>query len=238
MRIYACGCSFTYGDELKNPNKSAWPIRLAEKLSASIDNNAVNGGTNTRTVYQTIKNTQENYDLYLIAWTTYSRFTFYKSDDNFETNFNPNLNHSLYRSEKFYYNWGNDLYKHWYNELFAFKLWLQQIIQLQQILKDKKYLMLNTMENNLSKWLAPKELFIQSVKYLINFDLMNDEQIIDEYKEIHYYISLIDFSKFYRWNEFCISDLRKNFPCGPNGHILEEGHDQLANLIHQHICLK
>ena len=50
MRIYACGCSFTYGDELKNPNKSAWPIRLAEKLSASIDNNAVNGGTNTRTV--------------------------------------------------------------------------------------------------------------------------------------------------------------------------------------------
>jgi len=238
MRIYACGCSFTYGDELKNPNKSAWPARLAEKLSASIDNNAINGGTNTRTVYQTIKNTQENYDLYLISWTTYSRFTFYKSDNNFETNFNINLKHSLYGNEKFYCNWGNDLYKYWYNELFAFKLWLQQIIQLQQILKDKKYLMLNTMENNLSKWLAPKESFINSVTELINIDLMNDKQIIDEYKEIQYYISLIDFSKFYRWNEFCISDLCKNFPCGPNGHILEEGHDQLANLIHQHICSK
>ena len=238
MRIYACGCSFTYGDELKNTNKSAWPVRLAEKLSASIDNNAVNGGTNTRTVYQTIKNTQENYDLYLIAWTTYSRFTFYKSDNNFETNFNPNLKNSYYENEKFYSAWGNDLYKYWYNELFAFKLWLQQIIQLQQILKDKKYLMLNTIENNLSKWLAPKESFINSVTELINIDLMNDKQIIDEYKEIQYYISLIDFSKFYRWNEFCISDLCKNFPCGPNGHILEEGHDQLANLIHQHICSK
>ena len=79
--IHAIGDSFTYGDELKNPNKSAWPAKLAEKLSASINNNAVSGGTNSRTVYQTIKNTQENYDLYLIAWTTYSRFTFYKSDN-------------------------------------------------------------------------------------------------------------------------------------------------------------
>jgi hypothetical protein len=235
MRIYACGCSFTYGDELKNPNKSAWPARLAEKLSASIDNNAINGGTNTRTVYQTIKNTQENYDLYLISWTTYSRFTFYKSDNNFETNFNTNLKHSLYGNEKFYCNWGNNLYKYWYNELFAFKLWLQQIIQLQQILKDKKYLMLNTMENNLSKWLTPKESFVNSVKDLINFDSMNDEQIFDEYKEIQYYISLIDFSKFYRWNEFCIEKLCGQFPVGPEGHILEDGHEYLANLIYKHV---
>ena len=236
MRIYACGCSFTYGAELKNPNKSAWPARLAEKLSATIDNNATNGGTNARTLYQTIKNTQENYDLYLISWTTYSRFTFYKSDNNFETNFNPHLEHTLYGNKKFYRNWGQDLYKYWYNDLFAFKLWLQQIIQLQQVLKNKNYLMTNTMENNLSIWLSPKESFGSYVKELINFDLMNDEQIIDEYNEIQYYISLIDTSKFYRWNEFCISDLCKTFPCGPKGHILEEGHAQLANLIHQHIC--
>lgn len=235
MRIYACGCSFTYGDELKNPNKSAWPAKLAEKLSASINNNAVSGGTNSRTVYQTIKNTKENYDLYLIAWTTYSRFTFYKSDNNFETNFNSNLIHSLYGNEKFYYNWGNNLYKYWYNDLFAFKLWLQQIIQLQQILKDKKYLMLNTMENNLSKWLSPKESFINSIKELINFSSMNDEQIIDEYEEIQYYISLVDFSKFYRWDEFYIGQLTTQFPIGENGHILEEGHVYLANLIYKHV---
>jgi len=235
MRIYACGCSFTYGDELKNPNKSAWPARLAEKLSATIDNNATNGGTNARTLYQTIKNTQENYDLYLISWTTYSRFTFYKSDNNFETNFNPNLENSLYENENFYYDWGHNLYKYWYNELFAFKLWLQQIIQLQQILKDKKYLMLNTMENNLSKWLAPKESFKDSVKDLINIDMMNDEQIFDEYKEIQYYISLIDFSKFYRWNEFYIDQLADQFPIGGHGHILEDGHEYLANLIYKHV---
>ena len=71
MRIYACGCSFTYGDELQNPKISAWPTLVAEKLNATVNNDAVLGGTNVRTVYQTVKNIQDNYDLYLIAWTTY-----------------------------------------------------------------------------------------------------------------------------------------------------------------------
>ena len=238
MRMYACGCSFTYGDELTDPAAHSWPAILAAKLSAEFTNVAAKGGTNARTVYQTIKHTQNKYDLYVIAWTTYSRFTFYKSDNNFETNFNPNLIHALYSSENFYKQWGEVLYKHWYNELYAFKLWLQQIVQLQHILKNKNYLMLNTMENNLHKWLAPKESFISSVKELINFDLMNDKQIIDEYEEIQYYISLIDFSTFYRWNEFYITGLCDRFPCGPEGHILEQGHEHLANLIYQHLCLK
>ena len=238
MRIYACGCSFTYGDELPTPTTQSWPAILASKLSADLTNTATPGGTNARTVYQTIKHIQDDYDLYLIAWTTYTRFTFYKSDNNFETNFNPNLEHAICSSENFYKQWGEVLYKHWYNELYAFKLWLQQIVQLQQILKNKNYLMLNTTENNLSKWLAPKESFGSSVKELIKFDLMNDEQIIDEYKEIQYYISLIDFSKFYKWNEFYITELCASYPVGAGGHILEAGHTQLANLIYQHLCLK
>lgn len=238
MRIYACGCSFTYGDELDDPATQSWPAILATKLSADFTNAAVSGGTNDRTVYQTIKNTQDSYDLYLIAWTTYTRFTFYKSDNNFEVNFNPQLAHTIYSSDIFYKQWGETLYKHWYNELYAFKFWLQQIVQLQQILKNKNYLMINTIDNHLSRWLTPKESFGSSVKELINFDIMNDEQIIDEHNEIQYYISLLDFSKFYKWNEFCIQDLCTKYPVGRGGHILEAGHNQLANLIYQHLCSK
>ena len=80
--------------------------------------------------------------------------------------------------------------------------------------------------------------FINSVKELINFDIMTDKQIIDEYKEIQYYISLIDFSKFYKWSEFHIMELCNHFPCGPEGHFLEEGHEHLSNLIYQHLCSK
>ena len=40
--------------------------------------------------------------LHLVAWTSYSRFTFYKSDNNFQVNFNPQLADGLYEKEYFY----------------------------------------------------------------------------------------------------------------------------------------
>jgi hypothetical protein len=235
MRIYTNGCSFTYGDELKSPNDSAWPVLLSKKLNGQIVNDAVSGGTNQRTVYRTIKNLEKEFDLYIIAWTTYSRFTFYKSDNNFEINFTPTLTHSDYKDKSSYRDWGKILYTEWYNELYAFKLWLQQIIQLQAVLKNKNYLMINTTPNRLKFWLTDKDHFIDSVKKFINFSLMNDEQIFEEFREIQYYTSIIDNSKFYQWREFAITDLCSNYLSGPGGHILEDGHAHVANLIYNHI---
>jgi hypothetical protein len=238
MKIYANGCSFTYGDELINPAADAWPTLLANKLHSSVVNDAISGGTNYRTLYRTIKNIKEDYDLCLIAWTDYSRFTVYKSDDNFEINFNTNLKHTMYQNTDEFKKWGLTFYKHWYNELYAFKLWLQQIMQLQSLLKNKNYVMINTMPNNLSNWTADKDQFIKSVKNLINIDSMNDKQIFDEYDEINYYIDSIDLSKFYQWNAFYITQLCSDFPIGVDGHILEQGHQHLAKLLYDHICLK
>jgi len=237
MRIYTNGCSFTYGDELQSPDTSAWPVLLGNLLGATTVNDGVSGGTNYRTIYRTIKQYQHNFDLYVIAWTTNTRFTFYKSDNNYEINFNPALQNSMYGNSSFYHNWGETLYNVWYNELYAFKLWLQQIIQLQSFIKAP-CLMINTMHNNIGKWFAPKEQFIDSVRELINFNIMTDEQIFDEYNEIQYYVQLIDTSMFYNWNKFYIQDLCNKFPCGPNGHILEDGHTHLAELLYNHLCLK
>jgi len=241
MKIYTNGCSFTYGDELTDPTKSAWPVLLGNKLNATnVFNDAESGGSNQRLIYQTIKNLKECYDLYILAWTSNARFTFYKSDNNFSTHFTPSLTHSLYGEENFYADWGKRLYKFWYNELFSFKLWLQQIIQLQALLEinNSQYLMLNTFENNLKSWSSDWPDFIDQVKPLINFKIMNDDQIFAEYEEIQYYISLIDTTKFYKWNEFCIAELSLSCPVGPTGHILEQGHEKLAELLHHHLCLK
>lgn len=238
MKIYANGCSFTYGEELVNPSAFAWPVLVASKMNAEINNDAVSGGTNYRTLYRTIKSSCNNYDLYLIAWTDYSRFTVYKSDNNFEVNFNIQLKNNLYKNLSEFNTWGAMYYKYWYNELYAFKLWLQQIIQLQSILKNKNYLMVNTFPNNLTAWLVEKSKFIESVKSLIKFDLMNDEQIFAEYNEINYYIQTIDLSKFYKWGDFYIGQLSKDFPIGPQGHILEQGHEKMADLIYNHLCSK
>ena len=240
MKIYANGCSFTYGDELSEPSDSAWPAQLATRLQATVTNDAISGGTNARTVYRTVKHLQDKYDLYIVAWTTNTRFTFYHANNNHDVNFNPMLLNDLYGHESYYQEWGQILYRYWYNELYAFKLWLQQIIQLQSILEQQKkqYLMVNTMGNNLSRWIAPKDQFIESVKSLINFDSLNDEQIFDEYKEIQYYASLINKDMFYKWDTFVIQQLNLNFKRGPGGHFLEEGHAHLSELLYQHLCLK
>ena len=237
--IYANGCSFTFGDELDDP-RSAYPHRLADRLGTTAVNDAMSGGTNYRSVYQTIKNTENNFELYVIAWTSTARYTHYKSDNNHEINFNPQLVNALYGKEDFYNKWGQTLYKHWHNELYAFKLWLQQIIQLQAMFEHtkKKYLMINTMPNNLAEWSMPKNQFISSVKNLINFDIMTDDQILAEYDEIQYYTKLINVDNFYKWNEFCITDLRTQFPCGPQGHLLNDGHQHLSDLLYHHICSK
>ena len=103
--IYTVGCSFTYGDELSD-NKKAWPFLLANKLQTNVLNDAVSGGSNYRTVYHTTKHLQDNFDLYIIAWTSTARYTFYKSDNNYEINFNPTLRNDLYQDLKFYSGWG------------------------------------------------------------------------------------------------------------------------------------
>ena len=235
MRIYTVGCSFTHGDELVNPSSSAWPTLLGNMMSAEVNNDAISGGTNYRNVYRTIKSTVEKYDLYIVAWTHASRYTFYKSENNFEINFNPQLINNIYGNSSFFKDWGKTLYYHWHNELYAFKSWLQQIILLQSFLKDKNYIMLNTMPNNLNQWLAPWPEFIQATSSLINFDLMDDAQIFDEHKEIQYYVNQIDKANFYCWQKFCITDLCTQFKCGTGGHLLEDGHQHLANLIYSHV---
>jgi hypothetical protein len=231
LKIFVCGDSFTYGEELDNREISAWPYLLAGSLSAELVDTSQKASSNQRIVYQTTKNFFKDFDLYLIAWSEYARFTFYKSDNNYEMAFTPQLADEVYYNHAYYRDWGNTLYKHWFNELFGFKLWLQQIIQVQSLLDGKNYLMINTFPNNLDCWLSDKYVFIEKVKHLINFDCMNDEQIMEEYDEIQSYMSQIDTSKFYGWGDFYITKLCQSFKIGNGGHILEDGHKHLSELI-------
>jgi hypothetical protein len=98
--------------------------------------------------------------------------------------------------------------------------------------------MLNTVHNNLDRWLSPRESFLDAVRKLINVSAMNDSQIVAEHEEIQYYLSLINTDKFYGWNEFAIRDLDGHFAMGTKTHMLEAGHEHLANLIYNHLCSK
>ena len=241
MKLYFNGCSFTYGDELKNPQKSAWPTLTANHLKCDFLNDAVSGGTNDRIMYKTIQNIN-NYDCFFIAWTWYTRFTEYNPVDNFEINFNPHLkldatihfSDDLKKNYSKYQDYGQMYYANWYNDLFEFKKWLQQIILLQSFFKqhNKPFLMLNTVGNNLSSWLQPRENFTNSTKHLIDFfDYSNDDQLLNEHDQIQNLILMLDTSTFIEWNSWKITDLLSIYKCGPAGHILEDGHQAVARKV-------
>jgi lysophospholipase L1-like esterase len=237
MKIYVAGDSWVYGDGLKSPNTQAWPAVLGNKLGAEVYNDSCLSGSNEHFVYRAIKHLEKDIDLYIIVWTSVAKFTFYKSDNNFEAHFNPLLVHKFFGEEDYYKIWGRTLFQVWYNRLYAFKLWLQQIIQLQTmfIRYNKNYLMLNTHYNDLDRWLNPWPEFIDSVKKLINFDLMTDEQIRAEYDEIQFYLRQIDTNRFYGWNSFYLHQLKSILIANNHwlgNHPTADGHMYIADMLY------
>jgi len=235
MKLYFNGCSHTYGDDLDNPATESWPAVLATTLGYTFMNDSVSGGTNDRIVYRVIKNI-DHYDKFYIAWTYTHRFTRYRSDNNHEVNFNPELHHRLYGNDSGFQTYGKLHYAVWHNELYAIKHWLQNIILLQCFFrsKGKRYLMLNATNNLIDRWTVPWQKFNDSVKSLLCFDLMDDHQLEQEHKEIQDLVSQIDQDHFVGWNSWWLTKLSDQYACGPTGHLLEPGHRAAAQYIIEH----
>lgn len=239
MKIYVIGDSWVTGEELESPHVDAWPAVLGRLLGADVHNDSTRSGSNSYFVYQTIKHLQDDYDFYIIVWTNTAKFTFFKADTNDSVHFNPQLIDKKYGKEDYYKIWGRTLYQAWHNRLYTFKLWLQQIIQLQTVLEknNKNYLMINCHENDLKKWSSPWPDFIDATKKIINFESMDDEQIQAEYNEIQSYIKQIDTGKFYKWNEFYLRTLLYQFVLIDN-HLDKDGHLHIAKMLQDSIQLK
>jgi len=235
VNLFFIGCSHTYGDDLADPGTEAWPALVAQKRKATFTNAAVRGGTNDRIMYHTIKNINK-FDEFYIAWTFTNRFTKYRSDNNFEINFNQTLTNSLYGDDPSYYTYGKIHYTFWHNELYAFKLWLQQIILLQQYLtaNSKKYIMINSANNHINRWCSDWKNFNSSVQSLVCFNLMNDDQLYAEHLEIQQLLGQINFSNFLQWGSWDIDRLTEIYPTGATNHLLTEGHQAIADYILKH----
>ena len=234
MRLYFNGCSHTFGDDLTDRNQ-AWPALISKKLNYDFVNDAVSGGSNDRIMYRTIKHANE-FDRFYIAWTYTSRFTRYRSDNNHDVNFNPNLMHSLYNNHSEFKEYGKLHYVFWNNELYNFKLWLQNIVLLQRYLGsiNKPYVMLNADHNHVNRWSVDWNLFNSNVQSLLCFDHMDDKTLHDEHLEIQTLLKQIDTSTYIGWDSWWITKLHKEHSVGPTGHLLEDGHIAVANTILAH----
>ena len=92
--------------------------------------------------------------------------------------------------------------------------------------------MLNTFNNQLDKWCSSEDKFISSVQPLLEFfDYLSDDLLLKEHRQIQNLLSMIDYSNFSKFNEWWIGDYCDKFPVGPGGHILEDGHIAVAELL-------
>ena len=235
MKLYFNGCSHTYGDDLTDPAISAWPAVISNHYNCDFLNDSASGGTNDRIMYRTIKQADQ-FDKFYIAWTYTSRFTRYRSDNNFDINFNIQLSNTLYSKDPSFIDYGKIHYAVWHNELYSFKLWLQNIILLQRFFESikKPYVMINGAENYIGKWSVGWDNFNNSVKSLLCFDLMNDEQLYSEHSEIQQLLTQINFDHYIGWNTRCLTTFLLEYPVGVTNHLLEDGHRATAEYIIKH----
>ena len=124
-------------------------------------------------------------------------------------------------------------YSVYHNELYAFKLWLQNIVLLQRFFDSEKksYVMVNVDNNFIKRWSVSWPKFNSSVKSLLCFDLMDDDQLYAEHIEIQRLLQQIDLTHFLGWNTWWIANLINQFPIGVTGHLLEQGHQAVADYI-------
>jgi hypothetical protein len=233
MRLYFNGCSHTRGDDLASPATQAWPAVLSKTLGHSFLNDAVSGNANDHIMYRTIKNAYE-FDKIYIAWTYTERFTRYRPDNNFVVNFVPRLKNAHYGKDPDFINYGKLHYAVWHNQLYSFKLWLQNIIMMQRYLESikKPYVMVNSSHNQIDRWTSSWENFNSSVQSLLCFDLMNDDQLYQEHEEIQKLLSQINFDHYIGWNTWWL--VKNAFPLGATGHYLSQGHEHIAKYILEH----
>jgi hypothetical protein len=229
MKLYFNGCSHASGEELKNPKTTSWPALIANAQGADFENFAMSGGSNDRIKYLTLKH-HADFDKFYIAWTYTGRFTRYRNNNHHHVNFNPMMINMHYGNMSEFQLYGKLHYAHWHSELYAFKLWLQDIIFLQRFFESikKPYVMINATNNLIDRWTTDWKNFPDSVKSLMCCDHMDDHQLFLEHNEIQSLVAQIDFSHYIGWNTWWITKLTTDYAVGPNNHLLEKGNQAVA----------
>ena len=208
--LYTVGDSFTYGQELPNPEQQAWPVLLADRLGYRLINDGRPGVGNEYIVKQTIKAVAKHKpNLVVVAWTCCGRQE--HADEHGVYDVWPGCSSRVfdedpklqYRKELIKYITVNNNAEHEYRR------WLRQVILLQSFLQN------------------------HSIEYIMCNVFDNQHRFGKYYKDNQGYYELIDHTKFVGWPTDGFVEWAYDTPHGPGGHPLEQGHKQIAEKIYE-----
>lgn len=198
-KILCIGDSFTYGDDLENPEIDSWPAVLANDNGHHVTNMGFSGGSLDRCIRILFENIDDQYDLVIFGCPPWVRQETYFLLHNKPIEIGT---HKTVRVP-----WEDSFYKFSYEDLYYYKKWLMNIIQVQSFLKqsNQKYLM--------------------HVTYQL---------LVEEYKiKCSSLLNKIDTNYFL---EPTLFELVKSFPLSATRHPLKEGHRHLATFIQKKIA--
>jgi len=207
MRLYAVGDSFTYGQELDNPEQSCWARLVANSIGYDLINDGRPGVSNEYMVKKTMQAVSEiKPDLVIVSWTSAGRTEF--ADEWGAYDIWPGCSSRVFDDPVLDYR--KQLIKYitlYNNEEHEYRRWLRQVILLQSFLKS----------NNVD------------YRFVSAFD----NQRRNKRYQMHNlgYIDMIDLDKFIGWPHQGLVEWAYGTPQGPGGHPLEEGHKRIAEKI-------
>ena len=238
MTLYVCGASFCTGEGLAKPENN-WTTFLSRTFNDSLVNTSASGAGVSYITYNSIKDILQNsYNKVIIVWPPLNRPLMVRRENNFLINGNSSMTNTLYGQSKEFKNYLTLYYKYWINDLYDLKFSLQQMLSLQNVLKNKciDYLFINTNNLNLSQWSRLSQLSATDKDMFLDaFDQMNDDQILDEEREINTYLQQFDQERYYKPFTYNIYDdcMNRKLIDPKTNHPTEDGHQYIANNLYR-----
>lgn len=209
--IYTIGDSFTYGEELADPAKDAWPVLLADRLNMPLINEGRPGIGNEFIIKKTIQAVVKyKPKLAVIAWTSSGRSEF--ADGLGVYDIWPGCSSKKFENSQ--YKNRIELIKYisrYNNSEHEYRRWLRQVVLLQSFLRDK------------------------NINYVMCSAFDNQHRFGKEYRNNQGYYELIDHKKFLGWPNDGFVEWAYGTPHGTGGHPLELGHQRIAEAIAKHL---
>lgn len=231
--IYANGCSWTFGSELRNPDhpnvksdfspqhdtyrqSKNWATLLATGFNVPVHNGSVAGGSNDRILRTSIKDInrlvqQGHRPFVVIAWSQLHRFELPKPNDDWRPFVGPSEDNLPVVAEEIFGRWSSD-----YSDV---ERWIMYLITLDAFLKSLglDYLASTVFSESyrLYEQKTVDQYFEANVNYLKNQKILKNHLL-------HY--SLESYLKQHEGVSY-----------GPGGHPLERGHELIKDYFRQHM---
>jgi len=246
MKLLTNGCSFTHGWELSDPKKS-WPHVLGNNISADTTNLAMGGASNARIFRTTIEylNTNLPPDLVVIGWTVFSRAELSYHQGTYLRLTSKNCMPDTKEIQD-YDDFAN-IHRLWttalYNPYISYRDWLHTVVHLQEYFKTKgiNYLFFSALDENfISEFANDAHQALLLADRAWQWRDRSYEPLMETHKEYHELKNLaqkIDLDQWILCNKQTMQEYlhSRKYQADSTGHFLEDGHQEWANVIQQHI---